>query len=45
LRHRTKNGTPAAITTSPTDDRTGRSIHKLIVKATAANKKISGVHG
>jgi hypothetical protein len=36
---------PATMTTKPSEERTGRTIHKLMVKATAANKKISGVQG
>jgi hypothetical protein len=36
---------PERITTSPNDDRTGRTIHKLTVKPTAAARKTIGVQG
>jgi hypothetical protein len=36
---------PPSITAKPNEERTGRTIHKFTVRATAAVKKISGVHG
>jgi hypothetical protein len=36
---------PERITTSPNDDRTGRTIHKLTVKPTAAARNAIGVQG
>jgi hypothetical protein len=36
---------PPRITARPSEERTGRTIHKFIVKAAAAIKKISGVQG
>jgi hypothetical protein len=33
------------MTARPSEDRTGRIIHKFTVRATAATKKMSGVQG
>jgi hypothetical protein len=35
---------PARITPNPSEERTGRTIYKFAVRATAAIKKIIGVH-
>jgi hypothetical protein len=36
---------PPRITARPSEERTGRTIHKFTVRATAAAKKMSGVEG
>jgi hypothetical protein len=36
---------PPRITARPSEERTGRTIHKFTVRATAAIRKISGVQG
>jgi hypothetical protein len=38
-------GIPARITSKPSEERTGRTIHRFTVKATAAIKKMIGVQG